>query len=244
MRKLGLAVAVIGLLALPAYGQFGFGGFGGGGQMSGNRLLLNQGVQKELKLSEEQTETLAEIQKESFGTFFKLFKEKDKDKRKEMQDKAAKKTEKQLDKIYSALSATQKKRLEEIDVQAGVRFTGVTVFTREKVAKKLKLTDTQKTAAEEASKDQAEDLKEIFSGLKFGGFGKKGKKGKGGGFEAFQKANEKATKLRTKMVDQFVAKLSDTQKTTWKEMQGDPFEFATGFGKKGKKKKEARKDDA
>jgi hypothetical protein len=241
MRKLVLAVAVAGLTAVPAYGQFGFGG----GQQAGNNLLLRSDVQKELKLTDEQKEQLADIQKSSgFGLFFKVAKEAGKDKEKftELMEKYQKESAKRLEKVAAGLNKDQKKRLDQIDVQAGLRFQGVRVFTREKVQKALKLTADQKTKAEEAAKEFDDDVKEIMP--KFGGF-KKGKKGKKGGAD-FKAAFAKVDKLRKKTVDEYLATLSDAQKATLKEIQGEPFEFAAfGGGKKFKKgKKDAKKDDA
>ena len=57
MRKCVLTLALVGLLALPVYAQFGFGGRGGTGM-----LLTNKSVQEELKLTDAQKSDVKKIQ--------------------------------------------------------------------------------------------------------------------------------------------------------------------------------------
>lgn len=230
MRKFALTFALVGLLALPVFAQFRFGGAG--------PVLLNKSVQEELKLTDAQKGDLKKIQEkntELMKGVREAFMDGDREKATEIMKKAGEATAKSLTKFKESLNTTQAKRLRQIELQNEVRFTSIKAFTKEDVAKGLKLTDKQKEALAGAAKDLDADLKEIRGTFK-GGKGGKGGKG----------AGEKINALNKKALDSFTKTLTDEQKAAWKEMTGTPFEMKfEGFkgGKGGKGGKRKPKDD-
>jgi hypothetical protein len=224
MRKLALVLALIGLLAVPVFAQFG--PRGGGPEL----LLLNKSVQDELKLSADQKTGLKKIQdkvteegkkaREEFmaGEF---------EKGREILEKANKVAAKELGKFKETLSATQSKRIKQIELQFETRTNSIKVFAREDVAKALKLTPKQKERLAEAVKDLDSDIKEIMSDVRKGDF------------KSFFAANKKADSLRQKALAAFEKGLTADQKTAWKEMTGEPFEIVfPKFKGKGKGKRD------
>ena len=217
MRKVIGILVVFGLVAIVTFNanaQRPGGGFGGGGF----GLLMNKGVQEELKLTDEQKEKIqavgTELGKGGFG--FK------KDQTKEEREKAAKeRIEKTNKAVADILKPDQAKRFKQIERQQDVL---VTLNTDEEVVKEIKLTDEQK----DKLKGIRDDMTKEMSGL----FGK----GKGGDFkEAFEKMNT----LRKESKEKALKVLTADQTAKWKEITGAPFEVQLGgFGGFGKKKKD------
>src|SRR4029077_1177502 len=141
MLVLGLAVLVAGpALAQRGQGRGGFGGgFGGAGF-----LLMNQGVQKELKLSDDQikkitetTESIREKNREDFEAARKLEGDEQRAKFQELMKKQGEETDKALAEI---LKPDQLKRFKEIRLQQRKG----DAFNDPEVQKALNLTDDQK----------------------------------------------------------------------------------------------------
>lgn len=207
------------------FGQ-GFGGFGGGGLGMG-AMLNNEGVQKELKLSEEQITKVREATKEvgakyreEFGKLQDLSQEERREKMTELRTKQEADTKKALEGV---LNADQEKRLKQITLQQ----RGVQAFTDAEVATALKLSDEQKDTLKTINDDSAKDLRELFAAQRGGG---------GGGFnqEAFQENMKKMQAMRKEAMDKAVAVLKDDQKKAWKDMTGEPFTMTMqGFGGRG-----------
>lgn len=232
MKLLSRFVLACGVLALisanaSAQGQgrgfqFGFGGGAGGA----GALIRNEGVQKELKLTEEQTtkamEVVTEIQQKHADDFAKL-RDPDLDMAERMQKMQAiqkviaEETTKGLD---SVLKPEQTKRLKQIDLQQ----RGLLAFSSPEVEKVLKLTDEQKEKLKTINEDMAGEMRSLFQDAQGN----------------FQELQPKMATLRKETFAKGVAILTAEQKTSWKEMTGEPFEvkFELGaFGKgKGKRK--------
>src|SRR5262245_9851986 len=106
-----LFVTVAGLMAVPAAAQFGRGGGGFGGP---GALLGNPGVQKELKLTEDQIKKFQDFnqklqpKRQEAG---EAFRNQDQEKAREIQKEIATETEKFM---KETLSADQQKRLKQI----------------------------------------------------------------------------------------------------------------------------------
>jgi Spy/CpxP family protein refolding chaperone len=178
----------------------GFGGMmGGGGGLA--MLLGNEGVQKELKLSEEQTakvkefaEAQGEKMREAFGGGRPDF-----EKMREMQKASTEAAEKL---VKETLKPEQQKRLKQIQLQQG----GLMAFASEEVQKGLSLTDEQKEKLKTLGSDMQKDMQE----LRQGGFSP----------ETMQKTRALTKEYMGKAADM----LTDDQKAKWKEMTGEPFE--------------------
>lgn len=240
MLSLRKAVLVLGIAALcvapsMAQGQRGQrGGFGGMG--GGQFLLMNTGVQKELKLSEEQVTKIRESGQEVFQKYQDDFQkirelpqEEQGEKRAELMKKIAEDNKKALAEI---MKPEQVKRFREIEIQQG----GVTMaLTDTDLAGKLKLTDAQKTGLKEIQDDLQRETRALFQGAGGGGFDA----------QAFQENQKKMQAMRKESQTKAASLLSDDQKKTWKEITGEPFEVKfEGFGQggpgggRGKKKKD------
>jgi membrane protein involved in colicin uptake len=210
MRLWGLTLLTLGLIVLVSEPvsaqQRQRGGFGGGG--SSAFLLMNSGVQKELKLSDEQLEKAKKFGEEmrtKMGEQFRglqdLQGEERTKKREELTKKLAEESEKALKDI---LKPEQIKRLHQISLQQ----RGMNAFTDEKVQTALKLSDEQKgklkELADETRKAQGE-IRQSAQGNR-------------------EEAAKKSAELRKSSMDKALGVLSDDQKKSWKDLTGEAFE--------------------
>lgn len=204
--KLALACSLVILAAAPAQAQqrrgFG-GGFGGGGA-----LLSNKGVQKEIKATDEQAgklDSLAEElrgkQREAFQGLQNLSQEERREKMQELQKTAQADLDKGLGEI---LKPEQVKRFHQIQTQAA----GASAFATPRVAEALKLTDDQKSKVREINQETMQamgNLRQEFQNDREG-------------------AMKKVAELRKTATEKAVELLTDEQKTTWKDLTGEPYE--------------------
>jgi len=233
MRKMWLTLALVGMLALPVLAQrFGGGMFGGG--MTGDMLLMNKSVQKELKFDDKQTKAMAEVNKASAEHMAKAreaFQDGDREKGMEHMTKANEERTKALKKFKETLTSEQAKRFQEIEIQVATKGADPNIFKHSGVAKALKLTSKQEETVKETLSDLEKDTKEVMSELKGGG---KGGKGKG----IFQKLGT----MRKEAYEKITKTLTDDQQKTLKELGGKAFEIEMpkfgGKGGKGGKKKD------
>jgi len=232
MRKLMLTMVLVGLLALPVMGQFGFGGRGQGG----DSLLLNKSVQAELKLTDDQKKDLTAIQKKATDEGKKAreaFQDMDFEKGREIMQKVQKETATALTKFKKTLSKTQAKRFLEIEVQLATKNTTPSIFSREEVQTGIKLTEQQKKANKKTLEGLEEDVKEVMDDAK-------------GDFTKMRAAFTKIGKLRKTAYEKITKSLTDEQKKAWKELGGKEFEYKSDFTRTGKgkdKRKRKAKDD-
>ncbi len=218
MRALHRTACLAGLLAvvlaLPAWAQRGRPGgfpgrFGGGMFFRGGKLMLlrAEAVQKELKLTDEQKELLRDVGEE-LREKMRSLRDVDREQRAAEMQKIFRTAEEMVDAI---LEPEQAERLNQIQLQATLRFAGAGVFLRPDVAKKLGLTDEQKEKIEQIVQEtridfrrmremSPEQRREFFRGLR----------------ERMRKAREEA-------ISKVMAILTDEQKETWKKMLGAPF---------------------
>jgi hypothetical protein len=182
-------------------------------------LLSNKDVQKELKLSDEQTakaskvaQAIAQKHQEELFKFLNpvamLSGEGDMKKQLELSRKL---TDEVVEGMGDTLKPEQVQRYKQLALQQAVELAGAGVFLDPELSKALKLTDKQK----EDLKGIADDLPKKRQGLF--------KDAKGGFAEVFKKV---AT-LNKESVDEAVRSLTDDQKKTWKEMVGQPFDLKT-----------------
>jgi Spy/CpxP family protein refolding chaperone len=216
--KLVLAGVVAALMAIPAAAQGPRGGgFGGPGM-----LLGNPGVQKEIKLTEDQTKKLEEFNKklepkrqEAREAFMNM----DREKGQEIQKEIATETEKFM---KDTLTADQVKRIKQIQRQT----MRAGAFADAEVAKELKLTDEQKDDIKKINEDLGAQMKEAFTGVDFQDQ------------EARTAAQKKVQGIQKEGMEKITKLLTPEQKKAWKELTGEPFEVQFGgrggFGKKTK----------
>lgn len=237
MRKALLTAVLAGLIVLPVLGQPGRGPGGGMfGMGGGNMLLANQDVQKALKLTDDQKESLKKASTNMREAMQKAREDMDR----EGFTKAMTAYNEEMTKVRDALTATQKKRLLGIEIQQAERSSQPRIFTRAEVQKALKLTDKQKETVKELIDEMDKDLKELMEDAK-------GDREKG--MAAFKKMATMGKERYTKITKQLTA----DQKAAWKELQGEKVElrfggpgggFGPGGGKDRPKREPKKKDDA
>jgi Spy/CpxP family protein refolding chaperone len=204
------AVLALGLSAMlttdaAAQGRRG-GGMMGGGGIAG--LLTNEGVQKELKLDEDQISKANELAEKA--------REKMQEARSSLEGLEGQERMQKMMELSRDLNASIKKdaseflksdqltRLTQIEYQS----RGPAVFADPEVAAKLKITDDQKAAIRDIMQESMEEMRSIFSNS-------------GGNRE---EARAKMIELQKSTKEKVEGKLTDDQKKAWKEMIGAPFE--------------------
>jgi hypothetical protein len=245
----GIRFAVAGLLAagmlavVQAQPGGGFGGFGGGGPTG---LVNQKAVHEDIKASEEQVKKLADWSKEFGAKRFEMLKDEgidfksgfgkggfDEETRTKMAAANAKINKEAYKQLGDVLKKEQIERIKQIERQQ----MGLNAFTNAEVVETLKLTDTQKTTIKGIVGDYDKERREIFADAGIGGG--KGKGGKGDPEKA-KEATAKVQKAQTGYTMKIMEALDDSQKKTWKELTGEPFDLTKltfgGFGGKGKKK--------
>jgi len=205
MSKLFLAVGLLAMMAGPALAQGRGGrGFGGGGGIG--MLLSNSSVQQELKLDEGQVEkakALADKAREKITSATEGLEgearfAKMREIGKEINEEAQKSAK-------EFLKPEQLKRLHQIQHQV----QGVQAFADEHVQEHLKLTDAQKTEVKELIEKSNGEMRELFANMQSDPEG----------------TRAKITEHRKETLTKAESKLTDEQKSTWKEMLGSPFEI-------------------
>jgi hypothetical protein len=199
-------LSLVALVAGPAAAQGqGRGGFGMGGIYS---LLGNASVQKELKLNDEQT-TKAKETADKIGAVAREKREGFQDlSPEERREKGAaintELTEMTMKAIGEYLKPEQITRLKQISYQQ----RGIQAFSDPEVAKKLNITEGQKSEIQTIMQDSFAKMTEIREAHQ-------------GDREGMMKA---MTELRKDQLTKVEAKLNDEQQKGWKELIGTPFE--------------------
>lgn len=174
----------------------------GGGFANAARLVTNESVQKEIKVTEEQTEKVKKAATEVLEKFTDDFKKLGKDASPEDRAELNKKVS---DAAYKSLSDILKddqvKRLKQIEIQQQG-------LTNAETQKTLKLSDEQKEKIKKEATDAREKARDVF-------------KDAGGDFKA---AMEKISTINKESREKQVGVLTDDQKKQWKELTGEPFE--------------------
>jgi Spy/CpxP family protein refolding chaperone len=204
-----LGLGLVAIAAGPAAAQQGrgFGMFGMGGNLA--MLLGNSGVQKELKLDDQQIEKAKDLAEKT--------REKMRENRESLQglEQAERRTKsmelnRELNaatnpKVAEIIKAEQLTRIKQISCQ----IQGANAFIDSEIAKKLNLTDAQKTDIQSIIEESRGEMRAIFQDA-------------GDDREA---AMKKMTELRKATLAKAEAKLNDEQQKTWKEMLGSPYEY-------------------
>ena len=205
MFKAMFGLSLVALVATPAFAQGGRGfGMRGGYAM----LIGNEGVQKELKLDDTQVEKakeFAEKAREKGAEIREKLQGLEGDERRTKATEIMKEMNAEAMKAFGDfLKPEQLKRLKQISYHQ----LGAMAFADHEVAKKLNLTDAQKseiqTIAHE-SESQRREARETF----------------GDDREGMMK---KMAEIRKETLEKAAAKLNDEQQKTWKELIGAPFQ--------------------
>lgn len=110
---------------------------------------------------------------------------------------------KENDKFLDAtLTKDQRKRLQQIELQVA----GLLCVDRPHIAAKLKLTDEQKTRADELQKEARDEMEELIHA------------------KSNEQKQEKLDELRATSKKRLLELLTDEQEKIWKEMVGAPFQ--------------------
>jgi len=212
MRAIVRTMVGFGLVALLAGPAFAQGQGRGFGMMGGYGMLVgNASVQVELKLDDQQKEKAKEfadkaraqgqeIREKLQGLEGEELRTKRQEIMKEINESA-------LKAFGEFLKPEQIARIKQISVQT----RGAMAFSDPEVAKKLNLTDSQKSDIQSIVQDQMEASRGLFS--------------QDQSPEDREAAMKKMSELRKESLGKATAKLNDEQQKTWKELIGAPFEL-------------------
>jgi hypothetical protein len=204
-----LGLGLVALLAAPAAAQQGRGGRFGGGTLAS--LLGNSGVQKELKLDDNQVDKAKDLAEKT--------REESREKFQGLQDLSQEERRAKMQEINREINATTLKaageflkpeqvaRLKQISLQV----RGVQAFNDPEVQKKLNLTDSQKGEIQAIGQESMEAMRGLF--------------GQDQSPEEREAAQKKIAEIRKQALTKVETKLNDEQQKTWKELIGSPFEF-------------------
>jgi LTXXQ motif family protein len=214
MRMLSKTIVALGLVALmagPALAQQGRGGGGGRGGFGGGigMLLSNASVQQELKLDATQIEKAKEVAdkaREKFTASRESLQSLEGDARFKKMQELNKEVNEEANKAVAAfLSKDQIHRLHQIQHQV----QGAQSFTDEHVQSRLKLTDAQKGEIDSIVQASYTEMHSLYQNMQSDPEG----------------TRAKLHEHRKETLAKVESKLTDEQKTAYKEMLGAPFEI-------------------
>ena len=205
-----LGLGLVAMLAGPAAAQGQGRGFGGGGGGNLATLAANTSVQKELKLDEQQIEKAKELAtktREEMQEKFQGLQDLEKaERRTKMTEIGREMNASALKGLGEFFKPEQISRLKQISYQQ----QGLMAFDDPEVAKKLNLTESQKS-----------EIQTIRESMQAG----RGAFNKSASPEERKAAMKKFADQRKETLTKAVAKLNDEQQKTWKELLGAPFEY-------------------
>jgi len=201
-----VGMALVALLAGPALAQGrGFGMMGGGGI---SMLIGNESVQKELKLDDSQVTKAKELGDKNREKMTAARQDlqglEQAERRTKMQELTKEWNASTLKAVGEFLKPEQIARLQQVSYQA----QGANAFNDPDVAKKLNITDAQKSDIQTIVTDSMAEMREIFQSA-------------GDDRDA---AMKKLAEHRKETLAKATAKLNDEQQKAWKELIGSPFE--------------------
>lgn len=174
-------------------------------------LLANDGVKKDIKLTDKQDNKVRKIVREVVDKYEPEFRKAEGDREKlKLGLDSTQETRERLNKaLPDILSPKQLKRLDQIQIQVN----GIASFKRPDVQKKLKLTDEQKAEIRKIGDGLKQDVAEVLKDASTAPLRK--------GLGAIVKVKE----LKNTATQKAIGKLTSAQKQTWQEMTGEKFEF-------------------
>lgn len=235
ITKLFLAAAVVVAgVATSAVAQPPGGGRGQGGGMMGMmggagagaaQLVTNKGVVEELKITDEQKETLtkwaAETQRKSMEQMREMFQGGERPDPAKMREMMQENSKKQMEEVSKVLKEDQVKRLKQIMLQVA----NVNAFNQKEVQDGLKLSDDQKDTIKEIMASMGEERREMMQGAFGGGAGGGERPSREEMQKRMEEMNKKTADLNKKYMEKVKNQLKDDQKKSWEEMVGKPFDY-------------------
>lgn len=229
MKRWQLAAAVVVMVAATAQAQRPMQPGGGRGQFGQQQplsvlLLTNEALQTELKITDDQKSSLkgvmeksAEIAKmraEAFsgGQF-------DRTKMQEIQKEATALATEAKETVEKALTADQKKRIKQIDVQR----MGMGAFANEDVVKELKITDEQKEKVKAVTDEYNKESRDLRTEYGLGGRPMGGQRPDADKMAEYTK---KAEALTAETMEKLMKEMTAEQQKMWKDMTGEPFDVS------------------
>lgn len=202
--------------------QRGRGGPRGGSRSSILRLLGMEEVQKEIKLTDEETAKVKEVvdklrgaMREQYGALESV---EDRAERREKMTKLSDEFERKArEELRGVIPREKMMRVYQIRMQVQ---SAIESLVNRFVAGRLELTDEQKAKLEEISKDLQAKQSELFGKMREAEGDQRS--------ELFQKMRE----LRTQADAKALALLTDAQKKSFEEMKGEKFELPTRRGRR------------
>jgi Spy/CpxP family protein refolding chaperone len=213
LRRLAFSLALAAAFAAPAHAQRGqgrgMGMMGGGGGMA---VLSNPAGEKELSLTDEQKEKIADIRQNMMSDMRDKMQSIGQDaspqERMQKMQEVMRELNSGLDKdVKEVLKPEQYTRYQEIKLQS----MGLDAFSDPEVAKKLELTDEQKEKLETLTNETRQETMETMQAARDSG--------------DFQGAMGKVREIRDKALDDAKALLTEAQKETWSKLTGKPFKL-------------------
>jgi hypothetical protein len=217
-------------------GPGGFGGGPGGGGNRNSKLMLVglEPVQKELEISDEQLASLKTIRDEATAEQrsqfegFRGLRDLPEEERRTKLEELRKSAEENAKKMQEKLSVIEKKaldvllppqrdRLEQISIQV----RGLAALQDEEVAKKLGISEEQKSKMTTIRDESRKKMEELF-GRREGA--------ERPSREEFQKRMEEAQAARKTVESDTLNVLTDDQKAQFEKMKGEKFEMPQGRG--------------
>jgi Spy/CpxP family protein refolding chaperone len=205
--KMVLACGMVALIAAPAMAQ---GGRGFGGGMGGGAMLLsNKSVQGEIKATSEQVEKL-----NALGEKLSTKQREEGAKIRELDPAERMPKQQELTRTIMAdvksgitdiLKPEQVKRFEQLQLQQA----GVMAFGMPRVQEGLKLTDEQKTKIRDLNQEFQPKITEAMQGFR----------------DNREAAMKKLAEIRKEQSEKAMAVLTAEQRTSYKDMTGEPFEI-------------------
>jgi hypothetical protein len=217
-------------------GGFGFGGGRRGGADAAS-LLRSEQVQTELKLGQDQlaaintlTEKARQQSRELFSAMRDLSDDERRAKREELRSKQQALQADMRKQLETVLNEAQLKRLDEITLQV----RGIGALADSEFSSKLSITDQQKQSIDDIIEAQRDMQRELFSGMRelrdLDGDERTAR---------FAKLREKGEEIARETEAAVLELLTEEQRTSFKEMKGEPFEldrrsmFGGGRGRPG-----------
>jgi Spy/CpxP family protein refolding chaperone len=224
---MGLAIVLVAGSVSYAQGQRGGRGFGGGGTSKAD-LVRREQVQKELKITEEQTGKIKEITdaarasgRELFSGLRDLSEDERRAKFTELREKMTKAAEETGKKIAAVLNDTQNARLDQIVLQQ----RGNRALTSKDTIAKLNITKEQQQQIKDLVDAQGEMTRELFSGLRDIPREERAAK--------FAELGKKREEITTETNKAVMEVLTASQKTQFEQLKGAEFKLERGsFGRR------------
>jgi hypothetical protein len=212
MRTMYQAMFGLGLAAMFATPVFAQGGGRGMGMMGGGgsyaMLIGNESVQKELKLDDQQVEKAKEFadkaREKMQATAEQLQGLEGEERRTKQQEMMKEMNESALKAFGEILKPDQVTRIKQISYHA----RGVGAFNDPEVAKKLNLTDSQKSDIHALNTEMMTEMRELRQSFQ----------------DDQEGARKKMAELRKSTLEKAASKLNDEQQKSWKDLVGAPFE--------------------